>query len=214
LTTSAPRLPRSSGGDHALRAALLVVDLQRDFCPGGALAVKDGDSFVPKVNKVIAAFERASLPVFFTRDWHPPNHVSFRGRGGIWPPHCVQGTPGAGFHPSLKLPLDAVIVSKGDDPGTEAYSGFQGTDLEARLKQLKVAKVVLCGLATDYCVKETARDARRARFAVDVMRDCIRAVNAKAGDGEKAVSAMRRMGAKFTTSTAVARKLESAEASP
>jgi len=192
----------------------LVVDLQRDFCPGGVLAVKDGDAVVPKVNKVIAAFERASLPVFLTRDWHPPDHVSFTGRGGIWLPHCVQGSPGAGFHPSLNLPLDAVIISKGDDPGTEAYSGFQGTDLEARLKKLKVRKVVLCGLTTDYCVKETARDARRAGFAVDVMEDCIRAVDAKAGDGEKAVSAMRRMGAKFTTSTAVARGLSSAKSSP
>ena len=189
----------------------MVVDVQRDFCPGGALAVKDGDEVVPAINRVVATFERAGLPIFFTRDWHPTNHISFNSQGGIWPPHCVQRTPGAEFHPSLRVPLGALVISKGDDPGAEAYSGFQGTDLKARLRKIGVRKIFVCGLATDYCVKESVMDARRAGFAVDVVKDCIRAVDAKVRDGEKAISAMRRSGAKMTDSRAVVKKLASTQ---
>jgi nicotinamidase/pyrazinamidase len=192
-------------------AALLVVDVQRDFCPGGALAVKDGDEVVPGLNKSIKAFSSAGLPIFFTRDWHPPNHVSFKSQGGIWPPHCVQGTTGAEFHPSLEIPDNAIIISKGDKPRAEAYSGFQGTDLESRLKGFGVNQTFVGGLTTDYCVKESCLDARRAGFEVNLLRDCIRAVDAKPGDGAKALDDMRRAGARLTSSTAVVKLVAGAK---
>ena len=194
-----------------LRLALLVVDVQRDFCPGGALAVKEGDAVVPVLNKVVAAAEESGLPIFFTRDWHPPNHMSFRNQGGIWPPHCVQGTPGAEFHPALRIPTGAVVISKGDNPKAEAYSCFQGTDLEARLKKLGVEEVLLGGLTTDYCVRESALDAMKAGFAVEVMEDCTRAVNVRPGDGAKALADITKSGAKLVTSSAVIKELASAQ---
>ncbi len=188
-----------------MHAALLVVDVQRDFCPGGALAVKDGGKVVPVLNKTIEAFERSGLPVFFTRDWHPPNHISFKSRGGVWPPHCVQGTNGAGFHPDLVIPHSATIISKGDNPDAEAYSGFQGTNLESRLKEMGIDEVFICGLTTDYCVRETTIDALHSGFKASVMEDCVKAVDAKAGDGARALADMKKAGAKLTTSSAVNR---------
>ena len=195
----------------SLHAALIVVDVQRDFCPGGALAVEDGDRVVPGINRVVKAFDRRGLQVFFTRDWHPPDHISFKKRGGPWPAHCVQGTPGAEFHPSLRVPPGAVIISKGDDPDREAYSGFQGTDLESRLKAIGVKEVFIAGLTTDYCVKESASDARRAGFEVEVIEDCVRAVDARPGDGKRALSAMLKAGAKMTTAAAVLRLMASTQ---
>ena len=194
-----------------MHTALLVVDVQLDFCPGGTLAVKDGDKVVPTINRVIAGFEQAKLPVFFTRDWHPADHISFKKQGGPWPPHCVQGTKGAGFHPSLRVPTSAVVLSKGDDPTKEAYSGFQGTDLEARLRGLGVREVYIAGLTTDYCVKETATDAVKAGFAVTVIEDCTRAVDAEPGDGVRAISQMRNAGAKLENSSSVIRQLPSTQ---
>jgi len=186
--------------------ALIVVDVQRDFCPGGALAVKNGDRVVPRLNKVVEAFDKSGLPVFFTRDWHPSNHISFVGQGGRWPPHCVQGTRGAEFHPGLRIPHGATIISKGDKPRFEAYSGFQGTDLEERLKALDVDEVLIGGLTTDYCVKESSLDALRAGFAVDVLEDCVMPVNVRPGDGARALREMQKEGAKLTTSkTAIKR---------
>lgn len=195
----------------AVRVALVVVDVQVDFCPGGTLPVRGGDEVVPNLNRVVASFEKAHLPVFFTRDWHPPNHVSFRDRGGPWPSHCVQGTRGAEFHPGLRLPHDAAVISKGDRPSKEAYSGFQGTDLGARLKKLGVDEILVGGLATDYCVKETALDARRAGFNVTVLEDCVRAVEAKQGDGERALEEMQKAGASLTKSSAAVRLLASTQ---
>ena len=194
-----------------MRAALLVIDVQRDFCPGGALPVRAGDEVIPAINRVAEAFEGAGLPIFFTRDWHPKDHVSFRSQGGAWPPHCVQGTAGAEFHPALRIPFGAVVISKGDDPEAEAYSGFQGTDLKTRLEALGVKKVFLCGLATDYCVRESAIDARRAGFATEVIQDCISAVNVEPRDGEKAISAMCEEGARMTTSASVINELTSTQ---
>ena len=190
---------------------MLVVDVQRDFCAGGALAVKEGDKVVPGLNRIITEFEKSKLPIFFTRDWHPPNHMSFKEQGGIWPPHCVQGTAGAEFHPDLRIPRSAVVISKGDNPKAEAYSGFQGTDLADRLKRTGVDEVVLGGLTTDYCVRESALDALRAGFKVEVLEDCTRAVNAKPGDGAKAIGDIRKAGAKMTTSSAAIRKLASTQ---
>ena len=179
---------------------LLVVDVQNDFCPGGALAVKNGDKVVPRLNKTIGAFAKAGRPIFFTRDWHPSNHISFRDQGGIWPPHCVQGTIGASFHPDLFIPRGATIISKGDKPNVEAYSGFQGTDLQSRLKKAGVGEIFLGGLATDYCVKESCLDAIRAGFRVNVLKDGVKAVNVKSGDGARALKEMRGAGANLITS--------------
>jgi nicotinamidase/pyrazinamidase len=194
-----------------MHPALLVVDVQVDFCPGGALAVKNGDEVVLGLNRIIEAFERRSLPIFFTRDWHPADHISFKSRGGIWPPHCVQGTPGAEFYPSLKIPADAFIVSKGSSRDTEAYSGFQGTDLEERMKSLDVDEIFLGGLTTDYCVRESTLDARKAGFSVTVIEDCIRAVDASPGDGERALADMRSAGARLATSSDVMKQMVSTQ---
>jgi nicotinamidase/pyrazinamidase len=194
-----------------MRAALLVVDVQVDFCPGGALPVKNGDKVVPEINRIINAFDELGLPIFFTRDWHPANHISFKSQGGVWPPHCVQDSRGARFHPALRIPLGAAVISKGGVPEEEAYSGFQGTDLETRLRKLGVDEIVLCGLATDYCVKESALDALRAGFRVSVIRDCIRAVDVKPGDGATALSAMKKAGAKITASSSVIKQLASTQ---
>jgi len=181
--------------------------VQRDFCPGGALAVKDGDKIVPRLNRVIEAFTKASLPIFFTRDWHPRNHVSFNGHGGTWPPHCVKGTPGAEFHPKLKVPRGAIVVSKGTQAGSEAYSGFQGTALEKRLKQAGVREVFLGGLATDYCVKETVLDALDAGLKVKVFEDCVRGVDLRATDSQLALREVVARGARLVTSSDAVRRV-------
>jgi nicotinamidase/pyrazinamidase len=190
-----------------MHAALLVVDVQRDFCPGGALGVEGGDEVVPGLNRVIDAFEESGLPIFFTRDWHPPDHISFQSRGGNWPPHCVQGAPGAEFHPGLRIPSSAAIISKGTKSESEAYSGFEGTNLDGRLRGLGVDEIFLGGLTTDYCVRESTLDALKAGFAVNVLEDCIRAVNARQGDGSRAIAGMKKAGAKFTTSSALVKRL-------
>jgi nicotinamidase/pyrazinamidase len=195
-----------------MKAALIVVDVQRDFCPGGALAVKDGDKVVPPLNEVVAAFSKAGLPIYFTRDWHPPNHISFKSQGGPWPQHCVQDTPGAEIHPDLKVPPSATIISKGDKRLVEAYSGFQGTRLEMALKEAGVGELFIGGLTTDYCVRESVRDARSAGFGVSVLEDCVRAVDVKGGDGARALGEMEKMGARLTNSSEAINLLESRSA--
>jgi nicotinamidase-related amidase len=175
--------------------ALVIVDVQNDFVPGGSLAVAGGDDIVPVLNRYIAAFFAAGLPVFATRDWHPKDHCSFRDRGGIWPPHCVAGTAGAAFAPALALPESTVIISKATERDRDAYSGFDGTDFESRLRQAGVVRVFIGGLATDYCVLSTVRDARSLGFAVVLLADAVAAVNAKPGDGPKALAELLRLGA-------------------
>ncbi len=182
------------------KRALLVVDVQRDFCTGGALPVRHGEAVVPRLNAVTDAFTRSGLPVFFTRDWHPPRHVSFLERGGPWPPHCIQGTRGAEFYPGLSVPPSATVVSKGYDPDEEAYSGFQGTDLAQMLKGASAGEVFIGGLATDYCVKETCLDALKAGFAADVIEDCVMAVDLEPGDGRRALEAVSKSGARLVSS--------------
>ena len=190
--------------------ALVVVDVQNDFCPGGALAVNRGDTIIPRINKVVRAFEGKGLPIFFTRDWHPTDHVSFRSRGGPWPPHCVMGTPGAEFHPALKRPEGSIVVSKGSLPNSEAYSGFQGTDLATRLRELGVREVVIGGLATEYCVKETALDAIKGGFEASILEDCIMGVEVHKGDSIRALQAMVKAGAKETDSLHTVRVISGA----
>lgn len=179
--------------------ALIVVDVQRDFLPGGALAVPDGDRVVPVLNRYIAQFRRHRLPIFFTRDWHPPGHCSFRAQGGPWPPHCVADSDGASFASGLDVPPDAVVVSKATRAEADAYSGFQGTDLAALLGARNCRRLFVGGLATDYCVLETVRDALAGGFAVRLLADAVRAVDVSPGDGERALETMTRVGATATT---------------
>ncbi len=176
--------------------ALIVVDMQKDFMPGGSLPVPEGDSIVSVLNEYISIFEGKNLPVFFTRDWHPPNHISFKGHGGIWPPHCVQETEGAKFHSELKIPVDnKFIISKGTSPDFDAYSGFQGTVLENLLRERGIKRVFVGGVATDYCVKNTVIGALNLGFAVVVLSDAVKGVDVKPGDSERALESMLLMGA-------------------
>ena len=175
--------------------ALILVDVQLDFLPGGSLAVSHGDEVVPVLNHYIAVFRRLTLPVVATRDWHPPDHCSFRAQGGPWPPHCVAGSDGARFAPLLDLPCEARIVSKATARDRDAYSGFEGTDLDDWLKHAGVSRVFVGGLATDYCVLNTVRDALRLGYATFLLADAVRAVDVQAGDGERAIAEMRRLGA-------------------
>jgi len=170
--------------------ALIVVDMQNDFTSGGALAVDEGDAVVGPVNQLAA-----EVPfVVATRDWHPPDHASFEVNGGIWPVHCVQGSRGAELHPEVDAGRIDVVVDTGYTPELEGYSGFEGTELEQLLRDHDVDKVHVVGLALDYCVKETALDARRAGFEVVVHRDGTRPVEVDPGDGERAVQELVEAG--------------------
>ena len=175
--------------------ALILVDVQLDFLPGGSLAVPHGDEVVPALNRYIAAFRRLTFPVVATRDWHPPDHCSFRSQGGPWPPHCVAGTDGARFAPLLDIPCETRIVSKATTRDKDAYSGFEDTDLDDWLKRAGARRLFVGGLATDYCVLNTVRDARRLGYGVFLLLDAVRAVDVAAGDGERAIGEMRRLGA-------------------
>jgi nicotinamidase/pyrazinamidase len=175
--------------------ALIIVDLQNDFLPGGSLAVPQGDEVVPAMNAYIKAARNNKLPVFATRDWHPPHHSSFQEKSGPWPPHCIAETEGAKFADDLELPPEAIIISKAEEMETDAYSGFEGTDLDAQLKSLGVKRLLIGGLATDYCVLNTVRDAIKLGYTVLFLDDASRAVNVKPDDGEKAVNEMTDSGA-------------------
>jgi nicotinamidase/pyrazinamidase len=178
--------------------ALIVVDVQRDFCPGGALAVPRGDEVVPVINRLLGL---SGWPIVATRDWHPTDHCSFAPQGGPWPPHCVADTPGAAFHPALETARLGEVVSKATRRDAEAYSGFQGTDLAARLTARGVRRLFVVGLATDYCVKATALDARRAGLDVVVLTDAIRGVEVHPGDCDAALEEMRQAGIRLAQST-------------
>jgi len=177
--------------------ALIVVDVQNDFLPGGALAVPGGSVVIEPLNAYIRQFARLRLPVFATRDWHPREHCSFREHGGRWPAHCVAGTLGAKFAPQLELPPDVHLISKATHPESDAYSGFQGTDLAQQLRELDCRRVFVGGLATEYCVRATVLDARVAGLEVVVLADAIRAFDAQPGDGEHALAEMKASGAQI-----------------
>jgi Amidases related to nicotinamidase len=180
--------------------ALVIVDVQNDFLPGGALAVPEGGRVIPPLNRCIELFAAAGRPIFATRDWHPPDHCSFKSQGGPWPPHCVAGTEGAAFATALRLPQAAIVVSKATRPDTDAYSGFGGTELHRRLQETGSRRLVVGGLATDYCVLNTVKDALRLGYRVLVLQDAVRAVDVHRGDGERALAEMRDGGAKLITS--------------
>jgi len=183
--------------------ALIVVDVQNDFLPGGSLAVPDGDAVVPVLNRYLAEFSARELPVYATRDWHPANHCSFKARGGPWPPHCVAESPGAQFAARLRFPSGTLVISKATQPDKDAYSGFEGTDLGTRLRARKIKRLFIGGLATDYCVLNTVRDARSLGHEVYLLTDAIRAVNVNPDDGPKAEAGMQRLGAKPITLAAL-----------
>ncbi|MBI5236177.1 MAG: bifunctional nicotinamidase/pyrazinamidase [Deltaproteobacteria bacterium] len=183
---------------------LVIVDFQNDFCPGGALAVKDGDGIAHALNGYIAMFQAKGHLIVATQDSHPPATVHFKQYGGTWPPHCVQGTHGAAFHPALKLPDNAVTITKGERPDEDSYSGFDGRDesglsLETVLKNAGVEHLFICGLATDYCVKATALDALRRGFSITVLVDAIKGVDLHEGDSTAALEEMAGHGAILST---------------
>jgi nicotinamidase/pyrazinamidase len=172
--------------------ALIIVDFQNDFTPGGALAVPDGDRIADRLNALAASGDYDL--VVATRDWHPPDHGSFAERGGPWPAHCVQGTDGAELHPALDRSRIDVVVDKGQDPATEGYSGFEGTQLADLLHERGIAEVTVAGLATDYCVKNTALDALQNGFRVTVDSTATRGVEVQPGDSEQALAEVRAAG--------------------
>jgi nicotinamidase/pyrazinamidase len=172
--------------------ALVIVDFQNDFTPGGALAVPDGDRVAARLNELAASGDYDL--VVATRDWHPRDHGSFSAQGGIWPEHCVAGTTGAELHPDLDAARVDVIVDKGRDPSTEGYSGFDGTDLATILRERGIDKLTVAGLATDYCVRATALDALREGFAVTLDTAASRGIEAKPGDVRRALDEVRAAG--------------------
>ncbi|MBO8174116.1 MAG: nicotinamidase [Thermococcus sp.] len=175
--------------------ALIIVDMQKDFMPNGALPVPDGEKIIPKVEEYIKKFKEKGALIVATRDWHPPNHISFKEQGGPWPKHCVQNTEGAEF--VVKLPENTIIISKADKPDKEAYSGFDGTNLAEILKEKGIKKVYICGVATEYCVKATALDALKHGFEVYILKDAIKGINPE--DEKKALKELEEKGAKIIT---------------
>lgn len=181
--------------------ALLIVDVQNDFCPGGALAVPGGDEVVPVLNRYMAKLD---APVYASRDWHPEQTQHFRQYGGPWPVHCVRGTEGAAFHQGLKLPADAVVVTKGTDPVDHGYSAFEATDPEGRpfgevLKQTGVRTLYVGGLATEYCVRASVLDGLQQGFDVVLLTDAVRGIDVQPGDMQRALDEMRHAGARTAT---------------
>jgi len=187
-----------------LKKALLIVDVQNDFCPGGALGVPGGDKIIPVINKYINIFSKKKIPIFATRDWHPVKTKHFKDFGGIWPIHCIQNTRGAAFHTELKLPKGVIFLYKGMDPKKDSYSSFHAEDTSGMkfsdvLRRLGIKEVYIGGLATDYCIKYSAIDALKNGFKVNVLVDAIRGVNLKPKDSENAIKKIVKMGAKKLT---------------
>jgi nicotinamidase/pyrazinamidase len=182
-------------------SALLIVDVQNDFCPGGSLAVPGGDEIIPVINRYIRVFLKKGLPVIASRDWHPPRTVHFEVCGGVWPVHCVQGSVGAQFHPDLKLPDNVVVLSKGMNPERDdEYSDFHAvTEKDVPfiefLKEQGITGLYVSGIATDYCVKSTVLDALSHGFSVTLLTDAVRGVNLNPHDAEKAMEEMVAAGA-------------------
>ena len=186
------------------KSALIIVDVQNDFCPGGALPVPDGDKVVEPLNKMIAHARKMGWPIIASRDWHPKQTTHFVTGGCIWPVHCVAGTKGAEFHSELDIIADGVIISKGMGSAENAYSAFEGKtavnlSLGYFLTKMELDKVFIGGLATDYCVKATVLDALKLGFKVYLLKDACRAVNIKPNDGKKAIAEMKKIGAIITT---------------
>ncbi|MBX3327515.1 MAG: isochorismatase family protein [Nitrospira sp.] len=179
----------------ALHDALLIVDIQNDFLPGGALGISHGDKIIPVLTNYIRRFDAHGFPIFLSRDWHPPNHCSFQSQGGPWPAHCVAGSPGALPPSSFTTPPSAVIIYKAIDHDQEACSAFQHTALDRHLRVLNVQRLFIGGLATDHCVLHSVKDARMLGYDVCLLMDGIKAVNLDTEDGRRAEEEMIRLGA-------------------
>ncbi len=197
--------------DSLAGSALLIVDVQNDFCPGGSLAVPEGDRVVAPLHDAAVAMAAAGRPVFASRDWHPAHTTHFQEWGGPWPVHCVAGTPGAALHPALQPPPGTTIISKGTDEADDGYSAFEGHDetnrtLAERLRESGVDHLYVGGLATDYCVKASVLSARQEGLQVTVLQDAIAAVEVQPGDGARAIAAMRDAGATFAPSSILTRE--------
>jgi nicotinamidase/pyrazinamidase len=179
--------------------ALIIADIQNDFLLGGALPIPKGDEIIPVLNEYAKIFSQTKAKIVSSRDWHPSNHMSFTTQGGRWPPHCVQETEGATFHPDLKLPKGTEIISKATDPAKEAYSVFDGTGLAEALKSQGVTRVFVGGIATDYCVVNTVRDALKLGYEAVLLADAIRGINVEKGDVDRAIELMLKSGAEQVT---------------
>jgi len=184
------------------KAVLLIVDVQNDFCPGGALQIINGDKVVEPINRAIKYFTAAGLPILASRDWHPPDTTHFITSGGVWPVHCVQGTSGAEFHPGLLLPEETVVLSKGINPELDGYSAFDGVTGDGRtltklLRHLHARRLYICGLATDYCVLCTTLEALRNGLNVTVLTDAVAGVNIVPGESACAIEDMVKAGAQL-----------------
>ncbi|HZR22213.1 MAG TPA: isochorismatase family protein [Vicinamibacterales bacterium] len=185
--------------DHS-HEALLVVDVQRDFCAGGALEAPNADAILPALNRHIAEARAKGATIYASRDWHPRQTTHFKEFGGEWPPHCVENTDGAQFHPDLQLPAETIVISKGDDPARPGYSAFDGKTDQGRLllddlRARGITKVTVAGLCTDYCVKATTLDALGGGLDATVLTDAIAAINVRPGDAERALAEMAAAGA-------------------
>jgi len=188
-------------------SALLIVDVQKDFCPGGALPAPGGNDIIPALNHHLAEAREHDIPVYASRDWHPGVTSHFQEYGGEWPPHCVQGSAGAQFHGDLKLPADAIVISKGDDPAKQGYSAFDGHTSDGKtllhdLRDRHVTRLYVGGIATDYCVKATALDALHAGLEVLILDDAITGIDVHPGDANRALEEMSKAGAKVVDSLA------------
>lgn len=186
------------------RAALLIVDLQNDFCPGGALQIPHGDRILEPINRAVEYFASAGLPILASRDWHPPLTGHFRDFGGAWPVHCVQETSGAAFHPALRLPQGTVVLSKGMNPELDGYSAFEGVSGDGRtlaelLRDMDVRRLYIGGLATDYCVRYTTLEALGNGFQVTVLTDAVAGVDIISGESALALKEMEVAGAQMVT---------------
>ncbi len=179
--------------------ALVVVDVQNDFCASGALAVPGAENIFDNVNRLLPRFRH----VLATKDWHPANHSSFQAQGGPWPPHCVQDSHGAEFHPALNASTIQRVIYKGKDVAAPGYSGFEATGLADQLRQAGVSRVFVCGLATDYCVRATTLAALENGFQAVAVTDAMAAVNATPGDGQRALEEMRSAGAELATTAEI-----------
>ena len=193
-----------SDSHSAAHQALLVVDVQVDFCPGGALAAPAGDRVVPPVNRYIAGARRLGMPIYASRDWHPAVTTHFKAYGGEWPPHCVQNTGGARFHPDLELPRETIVITKGEDPERAGYSAFDGRTPDGRLlltdlRDRRIDTVYVAGLTAEYCVKQTMVDAIQAGLHAVALTDAIAGINARPGDADRALEEIRRAGGELAT---------------
>lgn len=207
MVASWNRVRTGSSGEHR---ALVVVDVQRDFCPGGALPAAGCARIIPRINAYLVEAQQLGLPIYASRDWHPAVTAHFKPYGGEWPPHCVQGSAGAEFHPGLELPASATIISKGHDPDRPGYSAFDGLTADGRtfltdLRHRHLETLYVAGLTTEYCVKQTTLDALRAGLRVSVLTDAIAGIDAHPGDVDRALTEMARAGAELTTDLAATR---------